>query len=81
VPPRLAAASLSFKPVQEALGGTPRESIAYLNHAVTFDTRRAVELLTPHGLEPPPFGDYVETMVRYFREHEDDPAYAPKHRD
>src|SRR4051812_19006420 len=77
VPARLAAGSLRLKPVQEALGGTPRESIAYLNHAVTFDTRRAVELLTPHGLKPPPFGDYVEPMVRFFREHEDDPAYAP----
>src|SRR3954447_8984215 len=77
-PARLAAGSLRLKPVQEALGGTPRESIAYLNHAVTFDTRRAVELLEPHGLKPPPFPEYVEPMVRFFREHERDPAFAPK---
>jgi thioester reductase-like protein len=78
VAPGLAAASLRFKPVQEMLGGTPRESIAYLNHAVQFDTRRAVELLTPHGLRPPAFSDYAESMVRFFREHEDEPKYAPK---
>jgi thioester reductase-like protein len=78
IPPRLATASLRVKPVQEALGGTPRESIAYLNHAVTFDTRRAVALLEPHGLKPPPFPDYVEPMVRFFREHEREPAFAPK---
>ena len=29
--------------------GTPRESIAYLNHPVRYDTRRAVDLLAPHG--------------------------------
>jgi thioester reductase-like protein len=78
VAPSVAEASLRLRSVKEALGGTPRESIAYLNHAVTFDTRRAVDLLTPHGLKPPPFGEYVEPMVRFFREHEDDPSFAPK---
>jgi thioester reductase-like protein len=76
VAPRLAEASLRVKPVQEALGGTPKESIVYLNHAVTFDTRRAVDLLTPHGLKPPPFAMYVEPMVRFFKAHEADPRYA-----
>ena len=78
VAPSLAEASLRLRPVRDMLGGTPHESIAYLNHAVTFDTRRAVDLLTPHGLKPPRFTDYVEPMVRFFREHEDDPAFAPK---
>jgi thioester reductase-like protein len=78
VPPALAEASLRLALVREMLGGTPPQSIAYLNHAVTFDTRRAVDLLTPHGLRPPRFTEYVEPMVRFFREHEDDPAFAPK---
>jgi thioester reductase-like protein len=78
IPPAMAAASLRSKTVREMLSGTPRESIAYLNHAVTFDTRRAVEHLSPHGLRPPGFSEYGEAMVRFFREHEDDPKFAPK---
>ncbi len=45
---------------------------------MTFDARRAAELLSPLGLRPPRFGDYVEPMVEFFRAHEDDPAYAPR---
>jgi thioester reductase-like protein len=78
VPPALAEASLRLRPVRDMLGGTPRESIAYLNHAVTFDARRAVDLLTPHGLTPPRFPEYAERMVGFFREHEDDPSFAPR---
>jgi uncharacterized protein YbjT (DUF2867 family) len=77
VAPALAETSLRLPPVREMLGGTPPQSIAYLNHAVTFDTRRAVDLLTPHGLRPPRFTEYVEPMVRFFRDHEGDPAFAP----
>ena len=78
VPPGLVSASLGLRAVRDALGGTPRESIVYLNHAVTFDTRRTVDLLAPHGLIPPRFSDYVGPMVEFFRAHEDDPAFAPR---
>jgi thioester reductase-like protein len=78
VPPRLVEASLRLPPVQARFGGTPRESIAYLNHSVRFDARRALDLLEPHGLRPPKFSDYVGAMVRFFREHEDDPAFTKK---
>lgn len=78
IPPRLVAGALRLPPVRTAFGGTPRESIVYLNHRVTFDTRRAVDLLGPLGLRPPRFADYVGAMVRFFRAHEDDPAFAPK---
>ena len=77
VPPLLAEASLRLPLVRARLGGTPRESIAYLNHPVVFDTRRAVSLLSPHGLRPPNFRDYVDAMVGFFREHEDDPQLTP----
>jgi thioester reductase-like protein len=77
IPPSVVEASLRLRPVRELFGGTPRESIAYLNHAVTFDARRAADLLTPHGLRPPRFADYVEPMVAFFRAHERDPAFAP----
>jgi thioester reductase-like protein len=78
VPPALVEASLRFKPVREALGGTPRESIVYLSHKVRFDTRRAVDILTPHGLRPPNFTDYAGAMVDFFRRHEDDEAFTPQ---
>jgi thioester reductase-like protein len=77
IPPKLAEASLRVPAVREMLGGTPRESIAYLNHPVRFDTRRAVAVLEPQGLRPPNFREYSGAMVRFFREHEDDPALVP----
>jgi thioester reductase-like protein len=78
VSPRLVEAALRSRAVRDAFGGTPRESIAYLNHPVTFDTRRAVDLLAPHDLRPPRFADYVGAMVAFFRAHESDPAFAPR---
>lgn len=78
LPPALAQASLRFKPVRKLFSNTPAESIAYLNHPVAFDTRRAVDLLTPHGLAPPPFASYVGPMVEFFKANQDDPALAPK---
>jgi hypothetical protein len=77
IPPRVVETSLRLEPIRKAFGGTPRESIIYLNHPVTFDTRRAIELLTPHDLRPPNFRDYVGPMVEFFRRHEDDPALVP----
>ncbi|HEX6116725.1 MAG TPA: SDR family oxidoreductase [Solirubrobacterales bacterium] len=77
IPPSLVANSLRMKWVRDRFGGAPRESIVYLNHPVTFDTRRAVRVLSPHDLRPPNFRDYAAAMVRFFREHEDDPALVP----
>jgi hypothetical protein len=61
---------LRSKRMREFFGGTPRESVAYLNHSVAFDTRRAVALLGPLGLAPPRFTEYVDAMVGYFKENE-----------
>jgi thioester reductase-like protein len=77
IPPRMVEASLRFEAVRTAFGGTPRESVVYLNHPVAFDARRAIELLTPHDLRPPHFRDYVGPMVEFFRGHEEDPALIP----
>jgi thioester reductase-like protein len=78
IPPALAAASLRLKPLRTRLGGAPSESIAYLNHPVRFDSRRALSILGLHGLRPPSFRDYVKPMVEFFRAHEDDPTLVPK---
>jgi len=77
IPSSLVEASLRLEPVRAAFGGTPRESVVYLNHPVAFDARRAIELMTPHGLRPPHFRDYLGPMVEFFRRHEDDPAFVP----
>ncbi len=77
IPPALAAASLRLRPVRARLGGAPRESIAYLNHPVRFDTRRAVSILGAHGLRPPGFREYMTPMVEFFRAHEGDPKLIP----
>ena len=73
LPPAAVEGSLRIGKLRGLLGGAPPESIVYLNHRVTYDTRRAVDLLAPHGLAPPRFSDYVGAMVRFFAEHEHDP--------
>ncbi|WP_022930027.1 SDR family oxidoreductase [Patulibacter americanus] len=69
--------SLRLGTVRRLLGGTPRESLLYLNHQVRYDTARATELLGRHGVRCPPAATYVGPMVAFFREHEADPAFVP----
>ncbi len=71
LPPSLVANSMRLRWVRELFSGAPRESIVYLNHTVAFDTRRAVDILGPHGLAPPSFDTYVGAMVRYFKANEE----------
>jgi thioester reductase-like protein len=77
IPARLVAESLRIPAVRAMFDGAPRESIRYLNHPVRFDTRRAESILGAHGLRVPRFDDYAKSIVRFFREHEDDPALTP----
>lgn len=74
MPPAAVAAALRIAPVRRLYGGTPPQSIRYLNHPVRYDTRRASTLLETVGLRCPRFSEYAPALVRYFREHEDDPA-------
>jgi nucleoside-diphosphate-sugar epimerase len=77
LPPRMVASALRVPAVREAFGGAPRESIRYLNHPVRFDVRRAADVLgRAAGLRVPRFAEYAPALVRFFREHEDDPAYS-----
>ena len=78
VPAGLVERSLRFRAVRELFEGVPSESIAYLNHPVVYDARRTVDLLAPHGLVPPKFGEYAQAIVDFFREHEDDPSKRPQ---
>jgi thioester reductase-like protein len=79
VPPRVVTASLKVPAVRRFYSDAPAESLRYLNHPVRFDTRQAGDLLSRHGLRCPRFEEYVTPMVRFFREHEDDPAFVPAH--
>jgi thioester reductase-like protein len=77
MPARPVALALKAKPVQQFFQGIPAESIQYLNHPVRYDARRASDLMERAGARLPRFPEYAETMVNFFREHEDDPAFAP----
>jgi thioester reductase-like protein len=79
-PAKLIEESLRLSGMRAAFGGTPRESIVYLNHAVRFDTRQAGALTARHGVTCPRFADYAPKLVAFFREHEADPAFAPQGR-
>jgi thioester reductase-like protein len=77
MPARPVEYMLHLKPVQDMFDGIPPESLRYVNHSVRYDARRASDLLERHGLPLPRFEDYAANMVRFFREHEDDPAFKP----
>ncbi len=77
VPPRLVENALRIRKVRDLYSGAPRESIRYLNHPQRFDTRQASEMLARAGVSCPRFEDYVGPLVTFFREHEEDPAFAP----
>jgi thioester reductase-like protein len=77
LPPRLVAGALRVPAVRQLFSGAPPQSIRYLNHPVYFDTRAARELLEPRGLRCPRLEEYVEPLVKFFREHEEDESYTP----
>jgi thioester reductase-like protein len=77
IPPRMVETLLRSRRMREYYGGAPRESIRYLNHPQRFDTRQAGDMLGRAGVRCPRFEEYVGAMVRFYREHEDDPAFAP----
>jgi nucleoside-diphosphate-sugar epimerase len=78
LPPALVTAALRVPAVRAAFGGAPPESIRYLNHPVRFDARRAADVLGGDaGLRVPRFAEYAPALVRFFREHQDEPAFTP----
>ena len=77
LPPKAVEVSLRSKTVRRAFHGAPSESIVYLNHPVRFDTRRASDLLARVGVRCPRFEEYVGPVVEFFKQHEEDPAFAP----
>lgn len=78
LPPRGVSAALRLKLIREIYGGTPSESIRYLNHPVRYDTRRATDLLDKAGLTCPGFRDYAPNMVSFFKQNETVESLKPK---
>jgi thioester reductase-like protein len=74
-PPALLDQSMRLAPVRALFGGTPRESLRYLNHPVRFDTTQAGVVLGRKGLRCPRLPEYVGPMVDFFRAHERDAAF------
>src|SRR4051812_1449984 len=66
VPAGVVDRALKYRPVRRLFGGPPRQSIAYLNHPVSFDTAQAAEILGRQGLRCPRFPEYAGAMVRFF---------------
>ena len=79
LPAKMVEAAMRSAKLREMFGGSPQESLRYLNHPVRFDTRRATELLSQVDMRCPGFPEYVGPMVEFFRAHEADPAFAPGH--
>jgi len=68
LPKPLVRASLSF-PLSEKLTGLPHVGVPYFFIDQTYDTRRADELLAPHGVSCPPFPSYVNALINYVAQH------------
>lgn len=77
--PVVAQAMLRLKPVRRLFNGVPAESVRYLNHPVTFDVTDATAVLGAAGLRCPHLPEYAPAMVRFYRDHEDDPTFRPAH--
>ncbi len=79
LPAPLLDRAMRLRPVRALLAGMPREALVYMNHPVSFDTTNAQAVLGAAGLSCPRFESYAPVITAFFREHEDDPAFAPGH--
>src|SRR4051794_19923408 len=71
--------SLKYAPIRKLFGGTPRQSVTYLNHPVQFDTAQASEVLGRNGLRCPRFAEYVGPIVAFYAANEHDDNFRPAH--
>jgi nucleoside-diphosphate-sugar epimerase len=68
VPPPLVKTTLTL-PVSPMITGLPVSGVPYFFIKQTYDTRVCRELLEPHGVRCPRFGEYVENLVGFVKEH------------
>ncbi len=68
VPKPLVRAMLGL-PLSEKLSKLPRVGVPYFFLEQTYDTTRAVQLLTPHRVSCPPFPSYVSALIDFVARH------------
>jgi thioester reductase-like protein len=68
IPARLVEFSLML-PLAPRVSGLPHSAVPYFFLKQNYDTARARELLTPHGIACPPFLSYVDTIVDFAARH------------
>ena len=56
-------------PFAPRITGLPHSAVPYFFLEQTYDTAWARELLAPHGISCPPFGNYVEKLVGFVAEN------------
>jgi hypothetical protein len=56
-------------PFSPPITGLPKHGVPYFFLSQTYDTSIADELLRPHGIECPKFGDYVGNLIDFVNEH------------
>jgi len=67
-PPKLVETFLN-SPLSPPITGLPYSGVPYFFIPQTYDTATATKLLSPHGIECPPFSSYVGNLVRFVEEH------------
>ena len=68
VPTVLAKLLFSPKPVQDYFG-MPAVTVEYFDHPVRYDNSQAAADLARFGVSCPPFVDYVQNLVAFYRKH------------
>jgi thioester reductase-like protein len=68
IPPKLVRPSLML-PFSPALTGLPHVGVPYFFLDQAYDTKRARQLLEPHGVRCPPFPSYVNALIDFVERH------------
>lgn len=69
LPRKAARASIAHVPGLYRLMRIPPEAVDYLAHPTHYLTDRCRADLAGSGIEPPPFGSYVDRLVQFMRSH------------
>jgi thioester reductase-like protein len=68
VPAVVAKLLFSPKPIQDWFG-MPAVTVEYFDHPARYDSSQAAADLAPFGVACPPFTDYVQNLVAFYRRH------------
>lgn len=68
-PPAALVQSSLMLPLSPSVTGLPHAGVPYFFISQEYDTSVAEELLEPHGIRCPRFGDYAGNLIRFVAEH------------